>query len=239
MYRLSAPTDIKRCAWLRLITTDRCNWLDNFNITKKTNWTNPVSRSEGPVGFGLTSNYCTDCSGCNSRVYLGSNITINCFVQNYIAVEFSKDVEMQSVHGNTTQESLSHILYSMPKYGACVMNSGVHDAAIKDMNGSTYVHNVQWYITLMLPHCSYVIWLDTTAPETDRYLQKRDRIAQWNDMTSDMIRSSFSQHLIMLHIFNASLLAKHDDNIHLHSSWYRSLNKLILHSLAFNNTLTT
>ena len=84
--------------------TERCNWIENFGMTKSKIW-NPPLKTMGPVAYGLKNSWCTDCNGCQSQIhglglkYVEKNMTI----YNYIAVEFAKDVEMQSELGNTTR----------------------------------------------------------------------------------------------------------------------------------------
>ena len=93
----------------KVIKTKRCDWLENFGLKKSKKWIVPP-KDAGPVAYGLTDYWCTDCSGCYSSFYTDKGRT-----NSYIAVEFAKDVEMQSEVGNTTQESLVFFLKTQPK----------------------------------------------------------------------------------------------------------------------------
>ena len=75
----------------------------------------------------------------------------------YIAAEFSCDVEMQSSLGNTTKETISRYLQLQNKsYSLCVMNEDIHDQALVGFVGlktEDYVANVIEFLDL--PGVSY------------------------------------------------------------------------------------
>ena len=202
-----------------IITTNRCNWLQNFGIKKSTTWISPP-KDAGPVKYGLENNWCTDCSGCKSRFSTGEGIA-----NSYIAVEFAKDVEMQSEIGSTSQETLVNFLKTHHKYELCVVNSGIHDQAIKYLTTQHYVANVKHYLQLLSLVCPQTVWIETTFPKTDNYLQTKTKTQEWNVAVNDMINLDFTG-VYIIKVGNASIHWPHADNVHLDDEWYSSLSRL-------------
>ena len=202
-----------------IIKTGRCDWLTKFGMKKSTIWI-PPHKDAGPVLYGLKNNWCTDCSGCISHYYTGKGIA-----NSYIAVEFAKDVEMQSELGKTTQESLVNFLKTQNKYELCVVNSGIHDQAIKGMSVQNYVSNVKSYLRLLSFVCPQIVWVETTYPKTDKYLQKKGKTQEWNVAVNKMIRLEFTEAYI-IKVGEASKDWPHVDNVHLNATWYSELSRL-------------
>ena len=106
---------------------------------------------------------------------------------------------------------------------------GLHVQAIEAIRVEVYVDNVKRYIELMLPHCSYIFWVTTTAPESNGRVQKIEKTRMWNDRVTQMIQSVFHQsNVVIIDVYEKSLVANHLDNVHMDQSWYQQLNKLIL-----------
>ncbi|GMI48428.1 hypothetical protein TrCOL_g11240 [Triparma columacea] len=204
------------------IRTERCNWLQSFGINKSKVWSAPPSDA-GPVGHGLEHHWCTDCQGCNSFYYTRQRGTSG--TNSYIAVEFAKDVEMQSVLGNTTQETLVRFLKAHLNHDVCVVNSGIHDQAILNLTTSQYVANVNAYLKGLHTVCSHLVWIDTTAPATDNYHQKLNKTLVWNRAVNGMILKDFHD-VYIVGVGGASVHWPHVDNVHLDAAWYSALAKL-------------
>jgi hypothetical protein len=203
------------------IRTRRCDWLQSFGINKSKVWSAPPSDA-GPVGHGLEHHWCTDCSGCNSFYYTRKGAT-----NSYIAVEFAKDVEMQSVLGNTTQETIVRFLKTHLNHDVCVVNSGMHDQAILNLTMSQYVANVNAYLKALQTVCSHLVWIDTNAPATDKQAQKLDKTLAWNRAVNGMILKDFHDAYIV-DVGEASVHWPHSGNVHMDAAWYSTLAKLFV-----------
>ena len=207
------------------IASSRCDWLQSFGIKPSKVWRMPNRTREGPVAYGLDHHWCTDCSGCNTFMAVPKSNEDNKLLMDYIAVEFARDVEMQSVYGNTTQETLSRYLQLEGKlYSLCVINSGVHDMVISGLTTFDYILNVKEYLELVFPVCLHIVWIETTAPRGDKgYRQTVAVTREWNSALNSLLKTYFHHRVSVVHVFEKSLKATHVDNIHLHVSWYREL----------------
>ncbi|CAG2217231.1 unnamed protein product [Mytilus edulis] len=163
----------------------RCNLISYLGQQKRSNWTKPSS-TEGPVGYGLTHPFCTDCSGCNSALFNCGEIKTE-----YISVEYARDVEIQSTIGNTTQEAVS-LYFNSNFTNVCVVNSGFHDMVLPALTDRLYVKNVQFYVQQLVQTCQNVIWISMTAVRGDKgFPQNNRRIHLWNRLMKEMLRNKF------------------------------------------------
>ena len=216
----------------KIITTDRCSWLQSFGIKPSKVWQKPDPKKEGPVAHGLKNPWCTDCSGCDSYVVFPKKDQLkqiipgtNSISMDYIAVEFARDVEMQSVFGNTTQKTLSKYLQSEHKtYSLCVLNMGVHDQAIIGLRAEDYVLNVKDLLELFIPVCLHIIWIEITAPKGDtNHHQTIAKTSEWNTALKLYLDAHRHLNVSMMRVFKKSLNVEHYDNVHLHKSWYKEM----------------
>jgi hypothetical protein len=161
----------------------------------------------------------------------------------YISIEFARDVELQTPEYNTTQENvLSNFIanaWNSPmelvlEFGRpiCVVGTGHHDAAIKDITKQVYLRNVQWYLGLLERQCDYIIWVSNSCPATDDYPQKISATYEWNIGVRDMLRRSekdrsVPSNVFFLDVYNASQTFAHHDNIHMSASWYAELSSFL------------
>lgn len=113
-------------------------------------------------------------------------------------MEFARDVEWQTKEYKTSQENLAAFLqtsFNHPKlvreFGRpiCAVNTGHHDIDIRDITLQQYIKNLQWYIDLLLPQCQFIIWIETTSPKTDDFVQKKNVTRAWNAAVYDMLSS--------------------------------------------------
>ncbi len=118
------------------INTGLCDRMEHFQLPRlPTNdaWQRPnFAMGEGPLVFGLTHPYCTDCQGCESILVscrfvhdvdtkmdrctstMDHNNNNGNVVESYVGpsyggflgIEFARDVELQTAQYNTTQENL-------------------------------------------------------------------------------------------------------------------------------------
>ncbi len=226
VYRMFNSDSTSKCRCKSSISSGRCNLIKALGLTRATKWTAP-SQNEGPLHFGRKHPFCTDCSGCNMKLCVGPLKTPSCIQQNYIPIEFARDVEMQTKKSATTQEMLTEYLSKSPPSDVCVVSTGVHDMAIPHLSDHSYVENVKWYLKLLQPHCTKILLVGQTGVSGDpKYPQTNKRIQQWDSMISSMIRQF--AFVVYISVFEGSKDAKHLDNTHMHPSFYKSLKKMIV-----------
>ena len=259
------------------ISTTRCDTMEKFHLQRLPSigqWKVPIhSKGEGPIAFGRSHPYCTDCSGCNSHL-LSCRFTID-YKQNatqssgsdrcttnvtksdnntllttylgpsyggYIAIEFARDVELQTLEYNTTQENaLSNFIASrwnapielLLEFGRpiCVVSAGHHDAIIKGITKELYLQNVQWYLEILQQQCDYIIWVSNNCPLTDDYPQKINATYEWNIGVRDLLlrlnNKKNPSNVFFLDVYNASQAFEHHDNIHMSAVWYAKLSSFL------------
>ena len=206
-------------------------------------------RKEGPVGYGYHHPYRQDCSGCNAfMVYCWRNRTTPmskfCTTNNtrsdfsvggYVGIEFARDVEIQSSQFQTTQEHFANYLnqkwnapYMIEQMGkpVCLIQSGIHDAAIPGITLSEYLDSVHFYLNLLQDQCQHIIWLGNTAPATNHWSQKISQTQIWNSAVVDLLATSLPEMTSFVDVFNASVKFEHKDNIHMNEEWYLRLGQM-------------
>jgi hypothetical protein len=231
-------------------SSGRCNMALDFELEKRKPWIPPdKSKGEGPIVYGLKNPHCMDCSGCSSR-FVECNVSCPHFsTVSYFGVEFARDVEIQTKFANTTQENVALYLTRQQQRQAamttsnqrglhdndkssgtvCVVNTGIHDVVL-NLTVNTYVENVRWYLELLHPTvCQYIIWLYTTAPQTEDFLQKTSVLKKWNEAVPDMIagHNELSRSSVIIDHFEASRKWPHNDNVHLNQKFYKALGTLL------------
>ena len=109
----------------------RCKLNDLFDLPYPEHWVPPNHTIRhglnftGPVVFGASNPYCTDCKGCDSNFLKCNNLMKNVSVAElscerednkkellfryggYIAMEFAQDIELQTTEYLTTQENVA------------------------------------------------------------------------------------------------------------------------------------
>ena len=215
------------------------------------------TKGEGPLAFGLLNPYCTDCYGCDSEIVqwtiMPQDSTDMCPVQRkyihhdtytgpssggFLSIEFARDVELQTNKYGTTQENLishyvaqywNHPMRLQYAFGRpiCVVGTGHNDARIPNNTLPIYLHNIQWYMDLLLQQCDYIIWISNNAPATDDYEQKIDDTYKWNMGVRNLLwlqnEKNGSINVFFLDVFNASVMYAKQDNIRMALSWYEAL----------------
>ncbi|CAG2217690.1 unnamed protein product [Mytilus edulis] len=201
----------------------RCNLISYMGQQRRSNWTKPSS-TEGPVGYGLTHPFCTDCSGCNSALFNCGEIKIE-----YISVEYARDVEIQSTIGNTTQEAILHmkqfvvtLIQTLQMYESLI--SGLHDMVLPALTDRLYVKNVHLYVQHLVQTCQNVIWISMTAVTGDKGFPQ---IQLWNRLIKEMLRNKFSK-IGFIDFFPISNSTKaHSDNVRLTAALYKLLTSFL------------
>jgi hypothetical protein len=236
--------------------------------TSNIEWKKPnFWNGEGPLKYGLDNPYCSDCDGCDTR-FVSCSILFPSDEQDttatecifdpnpqeleqqyqyigpsyggYLSVEFARDVELQTLEYNTTQENLlsSYIgkHWNTPLeqqitefgYPICVVGTGHHDVAIPKITKDIYLQNVQWYVQILSQQCDYIIWISNNCPLTDDFAQTKNGTLEWNLGVRDLflsskMKESIRSKVFFLDVFDASTTFEHNDNIHMSNSWYELL----------------
>jgi hypothetical protein len=209
---------------------------------------------EGPVKYGLENPYCNDCGGCNSELVVCTNLTINnnrtcpestlkkLHFGAYISMEFQRDVEIQSPNFGTSQENIALLFLNSTQWNhdlisssfgptACIIGAGFHDMQVRNITLSIFIDNVKWHLRLLHPTCGHFIWLANTAPQASTqhlHPQGFNRTLRWNTAVRYMLENTtdFMHKSSFIDVFNASISFPHNDNIHLHPTWYRALGSM-------------
>lgn len=227
----------------------RCKLNDLFGLSYPVKWTSPkLLNFTGPLVFGADNPYCTDCSGCNSN-FLKCDLLQNVSADSrcdasrreftyggYIAMEFARDIEIQTPEFLTTQENLAayiHRVWNTPdmiqEWGKpmCVISAGIHDVAINNISTVDYLRNVNSMLKNFTSVCEHIIWLGNTAPSggESHHLQTIDNMKSWDNAVRELIgmETEFFHNMSFIDVHNASLTWPHDDHIHMKSDWYQQL----------------
>jgi hypothetical protein len=234
---------------------NRCRLNEEFGLSYRHNqsWHPPnYTLGEGPILYGLKNPYCSDCSVCYSAMLVCTNRTNNnnrtcpdSVLQTlacgaYIAMEFARDVKIQSPQYATSQENIAlGFLNSSTQWNqdsisssfgptACVISTGFHDIAVPNITKSLFIANVKWYLGLLHPACGHLIWLANTAPEArnpHRFPQTVNSTLEWNTAVRHLLENApeWRHKSSFVDVFNASRTFPHQDHVHMDISWYEAL----------------
>lgn len=131
---------LKACYGGRLVSQeDRCHSAQVYGLTEARTWKAPSLllvgnntnyQLEGPSSFGKTHPFCSDCNECRTQALVRTYQTIPALCPlhgGYFAIEFARDVVMETSHYDTTQENVIHFLHQhyMPREATiCVVSTG-------------------------------------------------------------------------------------------------------------------
>ena len=221
----------------------RCEWMKILGIKQSNVWEEPtlLNPNPGPAAWcnGVNITHLLRASGAErlkywNQFYLSAMKTwFYGGKVDYMDIQFARDLEMQSLLGNTTQESLSRFLQDRKDiYSLCFVNSGIHDQRIRELSTESYIANVKEYLEVITPVCLNIFWIQTTAPLGHReWPQTVAKTREWNDALNLHFNTfSYVQwhgNLYVVGVFDKSLVAKHDDNVHLDVSWYFELSNTL------------
>eukprot|EP00555_Chaetoceros_dichaeta_P015286 CAMPEP_0198274304 /NCGR_PEP_ID=MMETSP1447-20131203/59874_1 /TAXON_ID=420782 /ORGANISM="Chaetoceros dichaeta, Strain CCMP1751" /LENGTH=381 /DNA_ID=CAMNT_0043968387 /DNA_START=323 /DNA_END=1468 /DNA_ORIENTATION=- len=207
------PAGMTKCEKPRQETSSRTYFLTSVETG---------SRHMGPIPGGC---YKAD----DSKLFLHGG---------FIPIEFARDAELQTPDDSTTQEVVATFLREsyntaplVEDFGLpiCVVNTGIHDVIVATRE--KFLRNVKWYVGLLTPQCSMIVWITTTAPATDDFDQKLNQTKSWNDGVIKCFREEGSSELLdklfVVDVYAASINYTHDDNSHMVGSWYSNLGTLL------------
>ena len=230
---------LSTCRACHVSTGERCRNNVAFGLTIPNNWTwHPPSEFEGPIDHGLKHPHCMDCSSCLST-FVSCNHPCHIPYGGYFAMEFARDVELQSNEYTTTQENLAQFLKqwmtaanttSLDQSIICIINVGTHDISIPTLTDESFFSNLKWMFHLLNPLCGHFVWIHLTAPFNETFPQKTPRLKRWNDGVLQMLHTSpeLRHKASVVDLFAASQHWKHRDNVHMDWKWYVSLGDFLL-----------
>lgn len=217
------------------VEASRCGMMEFLGLPpSSTGWTKPAEflSSLGPVGpvrYGLSSPYCTDCYACyaRSKVDLSPASPLAVSSLHLLPLEFALDVELQTDGASTTQEV--YFKYLGGKYGAagttkpaCVVNVGIHDMRLP-LGASQFAENVGKLLGGLAEVCGRVVWV-TISSTTNVEPQNVEKVKGWNDEVKKVIYRDLASQVATLDVEHMSSwnsmvhikpLDLHSDNVHL------------------------
>ena len=218
--------------------SDRCHLNEQFGYDYPPEWV-PPTLGHGPILYGLENPYCQDCRGCypsllecsatknqtalNEISRLTDSEKMELIYGSFMGVEFAKDVELQTDQYATTQENV--VAYVRNSWNApelleiwqpptCLVNTGHHDVLLPNMTQQVYLDNVQWYLHLLADVCQSILWLATTAPQSDDFAQKINTTKDWGTAVQRLIENDgvLQPKTLYINVFAASRTFPHRDN---------------------------
>ena len=220
----------------------RCDNVNYYYLEPSHVWASPAvvngKQIQGPTAYGLHSkHYCNDASGLVNRQYASASLNF----MEYLGVEYASDVEHPSTITNTSQESAVHYmknqlsdLYLTREDAVCVVNTGVHDQRLCPGLGNeetcmnVYLRNVERYVYLLNSTCGNILWISITSVRGDANRpQNNSRSILWNQGVNTTLETDYadSSHFF-IDVWNASLHADRNDNIHFLPVYYEKLASL-------------
>lgn len=228
-FPLSLPL-LKMCKGGHVLKqTERCNNTLLYDLEPAETW-EPPQPGEGPTFFGMNNPGCSDCSECATRALLmdvNTSAAICPLFGGYFAIEFARDVALQSTLYRTTQENILHFVQQHydRKNTVCIVSSGQHDVSIPNFTPEQHARNVVWYVQLLYRDvCHDVVWIGNTAParEHTEWPQGREILRRMDQaVVGQTMLSAF------VDVFGASMHFGHMDNIHMEEAWYEALAQVI------------
>jgi hypothetical protein len=212
------------------------------------------SKGEGPVLFGLENPYCMDCKKCwnvlleDASPFRSSLLSPPPFAAaagadvatkannrerrrgiEYLVVEYARDVSIQTLVTNTTQETAAYYL-GMQRPDVCVVSVGLWDAAIgPPIPQSVFVNNVDRYFGLLQRVCRNVVWISIPAVVEDKSIpQKNCQLQEWNAAVLKLLNRRGYNNFYVIDIWDKSLETDHVGYVVLHKKWYATLARLFV-----------
>merc|ERR1740130_832739 len=198
--------------------------MEFMGMQRSAHWVPPIPDSkEGPLFHGLKNPFCTDCLGCDaSQVQCATNGNSNQsrvveFDLEYLPMEFSRDRELQSTEGATTQATIAAYLRkrSYPA-DAILIRQGFHDLELEGMQVEDYVQHVHDNLRSLKSSAQLIIWLSSSFTLSN----DNKKIAVWNNAVRSMIAKEFSDVFILDSFKMSQVNNMHTDSVHMLPSYY-------------------
>ncbi len=197
----------------------------------------------GPVAFGLSSPYCTDCLACYARSKVNSHPPpfgpSAVVALHLLPLEFALDVELQTDGANTTPMVYSKYLQgkygnsaaaaaagnstTLPLLPACVVSVGLHDMIIPALGAVAFADNVGNLLAVLDAVCGRIVWVSISST-LNIDPQSNSKVAGWNDAVMRIVYRDFLDKVALVDVQHMSgkssmrgirPLDLHSDNVHL------------------------
>jgi len=205
---------------------DRCRHYEFYGMLPATKF-RPPTASEAPK---RQPRYCMECVTCGHSRAQCKDHRCSIDTAELHAVEFARDVEVQTAITTTTQETVAYYLHQQARESSpfvCVVNAGIHDLA-HFSNMTVLAENVLWYIDVLRPVCEHIIWVQCTAPEQHtKDVQTPELVATYNSHVQKALAAgSAASQTMIIDSFAASKNWKHKDSLHLTEDYYKEFGRM-------------
>lgn len=190
-----------------------------------------AAEGEGPLGFGAHHPGCRDCSGCDAAFVHCGALRVD-----FIAVEWARDVELQTLHYNTTQEVVATEHFRKDPPDMVIFNTGAHDIDFFQEHGSKfYETHLRWYTELLLARNVPVLFLnsasiaDNLIPEQYRHVTSDEFIQQANHIARQIMQEMRVPYLDAYKISSDKYAqALREDAVHFKKEYYNEICRILL-----------
>lgn len=181
-------------------------------------------KGEGPVGRGKDRPYCMDSNSWN--VMLQSDSEADKYVE-FLTVEFARDVSIQTLVTETTQETIAYYLSRAPP-AVCVATAGLNDAAIQPpISEGLFIENMDKYLALLQRTCHNVVWLSLhPVVESPDISQTNCQLRKWNNAMLEAIAARDYDNVYVIDVWDRSFFSSYHNPTRLGRTFYASLGRL-------------
>ncbi|KAG7361179.1 hypothetical protein IV203_036279 [Nitzschia inconspicua] len=192
-------------------------------------WVAPnASLGEGPTAYGLEHPYCMDCRNCWNVLVDASQEQTQRYIE-YLVVEYSRDVSIQTSFTNTTQETVSYHL-QMKQPEVCVVSVGLFDFSIPNLSQEVFLFNMERYISLLQRACENVVWLSIPAIVEDESIPQYQNceLQQRNNAIMDMLTEKNHPNVFIMDVWEKTLKSDHSSFLQLSSQFHTVIVRLFV-----------
>lgn len=193
-----------------------------------------ASEGEGPLLYGSEHPGCRDCGGCDAAFFHCGDLRVD-----FIAVEWARDVELQTLKYTTTQQVVAVEHFSTDPPDMVVFNTGVHDIELFPQHGTKfYERNLRWYTQLLLAGNMTVVFVniasiaDDLVPEPYRHTTSNALIQQANEVSKQIMQELSLPYLDVYKISNHEYAQSlHVDAIHFQEEYNQEICHILVSQL--------
>ena len=190
--------------------------------------------NEGPTLYGAENPGCRDCSGCDAVFYKCAELRID-----FIAVEWARDVELQTSRFNTTQEVVTKEHFVKDPPDLIIFNTGAHDLhLVPQREWVPYKTNLKWYAELLLSRNCHLFFVTSThiqdalVPSPYNLHTTNQNIQHANCIAMTIMAELWIPYLDAYQMSSGDYpISVHTDGIHFDTVYYQQLSRVILQQL--------
>jgi len=221
----------------------RCGFLDYCYLDKSPEWNKP-KWNQGPTKYGLENPFCSDISSAGNRLMESVVVSSDpntaeehedARFMEFLIVDYTSDVEQQSVFTETTQETaVLHMANQLQLRGltyedsVCVVNAGLHDEKIcanfdEEHCIKIYQGNVRVYLNMLHHVCGNILWVSLTpVMESGNFSHRRNvELVGMNEGARMALRKF--ENGVFLDVWEATGGFEHVDDAHFEEVYYQEL----------------